>query len=57
MHTYFGEQVGYSTKFESEFNEDKMCVKVVTDEALVKEILIDPLLSKYEAIFLAKREL
>ena len=57
METYLGEQVGYSTKFESDFNADKMWVKVVTDEVLVKEILVDPMLTKYEAILLAKREL
>ncbi|CAI2384957.1 unnamed protein product [Moneuplotes crassus] len=57
LHTYLGEQVGYSTKFESDFNEDKMCIKVVTDEVLFKEILIDPLLIKYEAVILTKREL
>ena len=51
-----GEQVGYSTKFESNFNEAMMCIKVVTDEILVKEILMDPLLAKYEVILLGKRE-
>lgn len=57
LNTYLGEQVGYSTRFESNFNEDMMCVKVVTDEMLVKEILLDPLLAKYEVVLLGKREL
>lgn len=57
LNTYLGEQVGYSTRFESNFNEDMTCVKVVTDEMLVKEILLDPLLAKYEVVLLGKREL
>jgi HrpA-like RNA helicase len=57
LQTYLGEQVGYSTKFESNFEDEKMYIKVVTDEMLIKEILMDPLLTKFEVVLLAKREL
>ena len=52
-----GQEVGYSTNFELEFNDQSTRIKVVTDEVLMKEIMIDPLLSKYEVVILSKREL
>lgn len=52
-----GQEVGYSTNFELEYNDYSTRIKVVTDEVLMKEIMIDPLLSKYEVVILTKREL
>ena len=54
---YVGEHVGYSTIYESNFDSNQCKIKVVTDEVLYREILLDPLLNKYSIVLLSKREL
>lgn len=45
-----GEGVGYSIRFDSCFSQERTQVKVMTDGMLVREMLVDPLLSRYSVI-------
>lgn len=45
-----GEEVGYSIRFDSKFNPGITKIKILTDGMLVREMLLDPLLSWYSVI-------
>lgn len=49
MHCKLGDTVGYTIRFEDRSSE-RTEVKYLTDGMLLRELLIDPLLSKYNAI-------
>ena len=51
MNTVVGEQVGYSIRFEDKTSQETR-VKYVTDGVLLREIMNDPKLSKYQVIIL-----
>ena len=50
MNSNMGQEVGYSIRFDSNYNEKVTKVKVLTDGMLVREMMMDPLLSKYSVI-------
>lgn len=52
MNSNLGDIVGYSIRFDSNFKEDTTKIKVLTDGMLVREMLIDPLLSNYSVLFI-----
>jgi ATP-dependent RNA helicase DDX35 len=50
MNTNLGQEVGFSIRFESSYTEGRTKIKVLTDGMLVREMLLDPLLSKYSVL-------
>ncbi|CAI0469090.1 unnamed protein product [Linum tenue] len=50
MGVKLGEEVGYTIRFEDVTNTDKTVVKFLTDGVLLREMMDDPLLSKYSVI-------
>ena len=51
LNVNIGEEVGYSVKMNSQFNQGTL-VKYMTDGSLIKEMLQDPLLSKYSVLMI-----
>ncbi|CDW88583.1 mrna splicing factor rna helicase [Stylonychia lemnae] len=51
MSSNLGDEVGYSIRFDAKFTENTK-IKVVTDGMLLREMLIDPLLSKYSVLMI-----
>ena len=47
-----GDEVGYAIRFDQCCNDDSTKIKFVTDGLLVREMMSDPLLTKYSAIML-----
>lgn len=45
-----GEDVGYTVRFEDETDPEKTRIKFMTDGVLLREIALDPLLTKYSVI-------
>ena len=45
-------QVGYSIRFDEYFDPNRTCIKYLTDGMLVRELLQDPLLSRYSVVML-----
>jgi ATP-dependent RNA helicase DDX35 len=52
LNSNLGDEVGYSIRFDSNFKEDRTKIKVLTDGMLVREMLVDPLLSKYSVLMI-----
>ena len=52
MDVEFGQQVGYTIRFEDFTTPNKTFLKYLTDGMLLREAMIDPLLSKYACIIL-----
>jgi ATP-dependent RNA helicase DDX35 len=52
LNSNLGDEVGYSIRFDSNFKEDRTKIKVLTDGMLVREMLVDPLLSKYSVLLI-----
>ncbi|CAN1770829.1 Probable pre-mRNA-splicing factor ATP-dependent RNA helicase DEAH9 [Linum perenne] len=50
MGVKLGEEVGYTIRFEDVTNVDKTLIKFLTDGVLLREMMDDPLLSKYSVI-------
>ncbi|CAJ2658903.1 unnamed protein product [Trifolium pratense] len=50
MGVKLGDQVGYTIRFEDVTNQDETVLKFVTDGVLLREMMNDPLLTKYSAI-------
>lgn len=51
IHCKIGETVGYTIRFEDE-TSDQTIIKYMTDGILQREVLLDPLLSKYSIVML-----
>jgi ATP-dependent RNA helicase DDX35 len=47
-----GEIVGYSVRFDEKFDAEKTRIKYMTDGMLIREMMSDPLLTKYSVIML-----
>ncbi len=45
-----GDEVGYSIRFEDLSNPERTRIKYLTDGMLFREIMVDPLLSRYSVI-------
>jgi len=45
MNSVLGQEVGYAIRFESSFTKETTKIKVLTDGMLIREMLVDPLLS------------
>ncbi|WJX26739.1 ATPdependent RNA helicase [Trifolium repens] len=50
MGVKLGDQVGYTIRFEDVTNQDETVLKFVTDGVLLREMMNDPLLTKYSVI-------
>uniref|UniRef100_A0A453EES4 RNA helicase n=1 Tax=Aegilops tauschii subsp. strangulata TaxID=200361 RepID=A0A453EES4_AEGTS len=47
-----GEEVGYTIRFEDETNPGMTMIKFLTDGVLIREMMEDPLLSKYSSVIM-----
>lgn len=47
-----GEEIGYSVRFDNNFDNDLTLVKFMTDGMLINEIMLDPLLSDYSVVMI-----
>ncbi|KAL6454619.1 prp16 Pre-mRNA-splicing factor ATP-dependent RNA helicase prp16 [Candida maltosa Xu316] len=52
MNCKFGEEVGYSIRFEDRTDTKKTLIKYMTEGILLREILMDPLLKNYSCIIM-----
>ncbi len=52
LNSNIGDEVGYSIRFDSNFSQEKTKIKVLTDGMLIREMLNDPLLSKYSVLMI-----
>lgn len=52
MNVILGQEVGYSIRFDDKTTANKTILKYMTDGMLLREFLIDPLLSKYACIMI-----
>lgn len=50
--TILGEEVGYTIRFEDVSDKEKTRIRYMTDGMLFREILIDPLLTRYSVIMI-----
>lgn len=48
-----GDEVGYSIRFEDLSNPERTRIKYLTDGMLFREIMVDPLLSRYSVIMVS----
>lgn len=55
MHVALGNEVGYVVRFEERFDAQKTKIKFCTDGMLLRETMIDPLLSEYSVLILVRR--
>ncbi|KAL0225825.1 hypothetical protein P9112_013149 [Eukaryota sp. TZLM1-RC] len=51
MGVQLGEEVGYSVRFE-ELSSDKTRIKFVTDGMLLREMMLDPMLNRYDVVII-----
>eukprot|EP00347_Sterkiella_histriomuscorum_P014916 403359024 len=52
MNSPLGDLVGYSIRFDARYSEEHTKIKVLTDGMLLREMLIDPLLSSYSVLMI-----
>ena len=52
MGVQLGREVGYSIKFDDKTDAELTKIKFVTDGMLLREMMLDPLLSKYSVVML-----
>ena len=45
-----GEEVGFAALFGQNYDENKTSIKYMTDDHLIREMMVDPLLSKYSVL-------
>ena len=55
--TVLGDEVGYSIRFEDLSSPERTRIKYLTDGMLFREIMMDPLLSRYSVIMVSSVEL
>jgi len=51
--TVLGDEVGYSIRFEDLSSPERTRIKYLTDGMLFREIMMDPLLSRYSVIMVS----
>lgn len=44
--------MGYSVRFDDNTDEMRTCIKFVTDGVLLRELMLDPTLSRYSVVIL-----
>ena len=47
-----GEEVGFAALFGQNYDENKTSIKYMTDDHLIREMMVDPLLSKYQYVWM-----
>ena len=52
MSTPVGQLVGYRVRFEEKFHNKKTKIKFLTDGMLLREAILDPVLSHYSVVIL-----
>nr|SZF06513.1 probable ATP-dependent RNA helicase DHX35 [Psoroptes ovis] len=52
MNLNLGEQIGYSIRFEDNYDENMTKIKFMTEGILIREMMNDPLLTKYSIIII-----
>ena len=52
MSTPVGQLVGYRVRFEEKFDNKKTKIKFLTDGMLLREAILDPVLSHYSVVIL-----
>lgn len=52
MHTALGDTVGYGVRFDMKYDPDRTRIKYMTEGHLIRETMIDPLLSRYSVIMI-----
>lgn len=52
-----GDEVGYSIRFEDLSNPERTRIKYLTDGMLFREIMMDPLLSRYSVIMVSQQRI
>ncbi|ELR18629.1 premRNA splicing factor, putative [Acanthamoeba castellanii str. Neff] len=55
MGSLLGEEVGYAIRFDNKTEAEKTKIKFMTDGLLLRETMLDPLLSKYSVIIASPR--
>ena len=56
MNSRVGQAVGYAVRFDENFSQEQTRIKFCTDGMLMREAMIDPLLSRYSVVMLVRQE-
>lgn len=52
MHTALGDLVGYGVRFDMKYDPERTRIKYMTEGHLIRETMMDPLLSRYSVIII-----
>lgn len=52
MHTALGDTVGYGVRFDMKYDPERTRIKYMTEGHLIRETMMDPLLSRYSVIII-----